>query len=154
MYDISVMKLEETYCKNDETCFPLLKSLIDKNYYGIRIRISDVGTVAPSSDTQACIKIPRAKRYELTNVFDKNRQQIELVDLEQTGPDPNIYSTLCYKTGEFERFGEKTFFIILRRSKKESSDEELEEAKGLPDFNLFFLEKPQCSSMFMERKHG
>lgn len=145
-------KQEEVYCKKDESCFPLLKNIIEKFYYGIKVRFNDLGTAPTSSQTQACVKVPHAKNYQLNKIFDKSKNEIELAALEQTGEDADRFATHCFPVGQIERFGEKSFYIILRKSEKRASDKQLEGAKGLPDFQLYFLEKPRCASMSLESR--
>ena len=141
--------LQETYCKDEETCFPFLSGTIDKNYYGVKLRLADMGTNALPQLAKICAKVPSFRNFYLDSVFDKNKKPVILELLNQSDSSLN-FTTYCFQIGQFERFSDKIFYVITRKSLQPTKNELIETNKSVPDLQFSIDNKPQCNSMKLD----
>lgn len=146
--------MQETYCKNQDTCFPHLSGVVENYYYGIKLRLMDLGTKPVAPNTRACVKIPNARNYYVDTVFDKTKKPVEL-EADTASSDPgtgSLVSIRCFPLGQIDRYGYKYFYLILRRSDS-SSSENRGDARQLDfDLQVFFKGYQECNSMSLSRK--
>jgi hypothetical protein len=153
----SITNMQETYCKNDESCFPYLSNTIESGYYGLKLRFSDLGTVPVNPSAQVCLSIPAFRNFYLDKIFDKNKKSIELTLLEgATGglEDSGHFVTHCFSLGQMERFSDKYLHMILRKSPDPKSNDMIEQSKSLPDLKIFLKNKSECGSMTVQRRES
>lgn len=138
--------MQETYCKNEETCFPQLAGVINNNYYGVKIRMQDIGTVAMSSNTQVCLKVPMFRNFVVDSVFGNGRTPVVLKEGKGEDND-NIFKIVCFELGQLERFGYRYFYIILRKGTGSTKENQEKNPQPYPDLHIYFNGMQECNSM-------
>lgn len=142
----SIHNMQETYCKNQETCFPQLSGVIDNGYYGVKVRLQDLGTSAMPANTQVCLKIPSHRNYFVDSVFGNGRSPVNLKDATGELEDREVKHK-CFELGPMERFGYRYFYIILRRGTGSSSEGQQNDPQPDPDLYIHFKGMQECNSM-------
>ena len=145
----SITNIQETYCKGDDTCFSFLSSVAEAGYYGIKVRLTDLGTKPIPSNAQVCISVPAFRNFYVDKVYDKNKKSLELVPINSTGGKEQ-YETGCFTMGQLERFGDKHIYILLRKSPEPKNNDMIEQTQNLPDLKVSLRSKPLCGTMFLQ----
>jgi hypothetical protein len=138
--------MQETYCKNQETCFPQLSGVIENNYYGVKVRLQDIGTSAMPSDTQICLNTPTYRNYFVDSVFGNGRTPVSLKHSDGIQDDRDFRVT-CFELGQIERFGYRYFYIILRRGTGSSTESQDNTPQPDPDLYIYLRGLQECNSM-------
>jgi hypothetical protein len=145
----SIHNMQETYCKSQETCFPHLTGVIDNYYYGIKLRLMDLGTKGVPTDAMVCLTIPESRNYYIDKVFDKSKKPVDLVAETVSDGDQGSFQvkTQCFHLNQLDRYGYKYYYLILRRADSSSSANRGESEQEDTDLKIFFKDYQQCNSM-------